>query len=151
MPKKLVKQFAEKYNCEQLLNIQKIGLDFIKKNTDTTEIVAFSKNKINKIKFAYANCLGIDEILYSDEDYSKHLENTIEFADKNKNYHVFFQDNNAFENMVLYYKEDYGVILMKLELPCTTFLIKETNMVAAFGDYLNEQVMLLKNKSKSKS
>ncbi len=145
MPKKLINQIAKKYNCERIVEIQKTGLNFIKKNTDTTEIIT----KTDDRNFSYATCLGVDEITYTKVEYDEHLKNTKKIAENHSNYKILMQNNNAFDNMVLYYKEDYGVLMLKLELPCTTFLIQEPNMVAAFGDYLNEQVALLEEKNLS--
>ncbi len=83
---------------------------------------------------------GISEsfiLQYRPEEYRMHLENIILLLQNFENYQISLQKNLTEDGFRLYSKEDLGTIVVKTTPPHAIFAINESNMTAAFWDYLN--------------
>lgn len=82
-------------------------------------------------------------LFYTPEEYKLHLENIIRLLKTCKNYHVYFANDDHLGESVVCVKEDVGVLVAKASSPSVIFAINESNLTAAFWDYMN--VLLLKD------
>ena len=73
---------------------------------------------------------------YTEEQYLSHYERLMKFADRYENLQVCVRDDLA-PNMLLYVKEDTGVVMAKTDAPRSAFVIHERNMINAFWDYIS--------------
>lgn len=73
---------------------------------------------------------------YSREQYLEHVKNLKTLETKYRNLEVSVS-KDLDSNMILYTKEDIGVVMAKTDFPLTAFLISEKKMINAFWDYMN--------------
>jgi len=92
----------------------------------------------NNVIINFSNLLGIPPIKYKKEELIEHLENILEVSRKFKNYKPLIKTKKSNNNLSLYCKEDVGIISSKKEPPFMIFAINESNMTAAFWDFLEE-------------
>ena len=71
------------------------------------------------------------------------------FLNKYENYHVLLDNTIRNDGYILYVKEDLGAIVVKMGAPSVIFVINESNMTAAFWDYMDSKINNL-TKSKEK-
>ncbi|ETA79152.1 hypothetical protein [Youngiibacter fragilis] len=93
---------------------------------------------------------GIAEIVLSDyfcgspgyytvSDLTAHIRNIIRYLKDFSNYHVSVIESGQNKGYILYAKEGSGVLVSKTSPPSVTFIIKESNLTAAFWDYLDRK------------
>ena len=58
--------------------------------------------------------------------------------DKYENFHVKLVDGISDINYMLYIKENHGAIISKTSAPYVVLYVNETNMTAAFWDFLSD-------------
>lgn len=88
-------------------------------------------------------------VYYTPQEYKEHLENVIKLLKSHKNYNVHLTNDNHLAGSMVYVKEGVGVLIGKTTSPSVIFAINESNMTAAFWDYLN--LILKKEKQNKKS
>lgn len=88
------------------------------------------------MKVSLSDILSSDTVFYTVEEYAKHLENLVNLLDTYENFHVKFIANETEDNNMVYVKEDFGVLVWKPTMPPVILAIDESNMTAAFWDYL---------------
>ena len=98
----------------------------------------------------FSNILGISPVTYKKDELIEHLENILETAKKYANYNLIINTEKSDKQLSLYCKEDVGVIASKKEPPFMIFAINESNMTAAFWDFLRDNI-LKKNNNKKKN
>ena len=144
MPKSVFKIVSKVVDEEIIRNLQMKYFNIVKNNMDITEIISVAdENEINsnKINFPYSNIFGIDEkITMTKADYEEYFNNTKTIVDVYKNFKLLVNPNCLFKNMLLFYKENIGVLMINIKYPCTTFLIQESNITNAFGLFLNNLI-----------
>jgi hypothetical protein len=131
-------------------------------------ITAVFKRNLKTNKFTELICLpGLDdvftgripiplmfytgELFYSPQEYLLHLQNIIKLLETYQNYHVFIQDKKAMEHLVIYAKEETGVIIAKYEFPQVFFGLNESNMTSAFWSYMKNITNILPKEKQDKT
>ena len=67
------------------------------------------------------------KILYTNEEYKKHLKSTLNY--KNKNYKTIISNNSTFNNISITIFEDSQVIISKSSNPVIHFVIKHPTLI----------------------
>lgn len=89
------------------------------------------------------------QIFYTPREYYLHLQNIRHLLKTYDNYHVHLTDTKQLEGSMIYVKEDVGVLVGRSAAPAVIFAINESNMTAAFWDYMN--VLLPKEYASTKN
>lgn len=111
------------------------------------EIIKFptiKRIKEGQIEVGFSETQEFSGLFYSPEEYRLHLENIIQLLLKYDNYQVNIRKDIKDDGYRLYVKEDLGAIVVKTTNPQIAFAINESNMAAAFWDYL--KIMFDENK-----
>jgi len=103
-----------------------------------------SVNK-GKVKLTYPNIWEKQDVFYTAEEFRLHLQNIVRLLRYYENYHVYIKESSEDEGYLISVKEDLGVIVARDSYPTTVFTINESNMTAAFWDYLKRYVDGKKN------
>lgn len=93
--------------------------------------------KAGKVEVGFAGLKETPKIFYRPEEYRLHLENIIQLLQHYDNYQFFINKENRHYEYRLYVKEDLGAIIIKTTPPYIVFAINESNMTAAFWDYMS--------------
>lgn len=96
-----------------------------------------------KIPICFSDMINEELLFYTAKEYKSHLQNIIRLLEKYDNYNVYLGEKKQTDNITLYVKEEIGVIVAKNELPSVMFAINESNMTAAFWDYMNDNLRRL--------
>jgi hypothetical protein len=117
------------------------------------EIVQLPDLETIKAGCAEVGFAGIEEpsrLCYRPEEYKAHLEEIIQLLRDSDNYQFNISKNSKYYEYRLYVKEDLGAIVIKTIPPHAVFAINESNLTAAFWDYLsilNYESQVDKNKT----
>jgi hypothetical protein len=85
---------------------------------------------------------------YTPQEFKEHLEHVIKMLKTHKNYHIHLINDKQLAGSMVYVKEGVGVLVGKTTPPSVFFAINESNMTAAFLDYINIHFAVeLENKS----
>jgi hypothetical protein len=76
------------------------------------------------------------DMLHTRDTYKRHLGNMIRLLRQFENYNVYIDDNVRTDDIIIYVREEIGVIVAKNSLPSVLFAINESKITAAFWDYL---------------
>jgi hypothetical protein len=113
------------------------------KDWEFTDIVTLPKiedvEKDNVI-INFSNLLGIPPVTYKKDELIEHLENILRLSQKYENYNLIVNPEKSDKELSLYCKEDVGIIASKKEPPFMIFAINESNMTAAFWDFLKGKI-----------
>ncbi len=112
-------------------------------NWEFTDIVTLPKIEdvlSDNVIINFSNILGIPPVTYKKNELIEHLENILIINKKYENYNLIINLEKSDKEISLYCKEDVGVIASKKEPPFMIFAINESNMTAAFWDFLKEKV-----------
>ncbi|MEW6624757.1 MAG: transcriptional regulator [Bacillota bacterium] len=90
-----------------------------------------------KVMINFSDLLGDTPFFYTPREISKHIQNIIRLLQTFDNYNVYLANNQDLAGCMLYVKEDVGVLIGKTSIPSVIFAINESNMTAAFWDYMN--------------
>ena len=91
-----------------------------------------------KVKVSFSDMMYGHPIYYTAEEYIQHLENILHLMDKCENFHVKLVGGISDINYMLYVKENHGAIVSKTSAPYVVLYVNETNMTAAFWDFLSD-------------
>lgn len=89
-----------------------------------------------KVVVNFSDMLNETQLFYTPEEYGQHLQSIIGMLKTCENYHVHITSDNFLEGSMIYVREDVGVLVGKTLLPSVIFAINESNMTAAFWDYM---------------
>ena len=92
--------------------------------------------KNSKTKVAMSEILYGRAVYYTTDEYILHLENIINLLETYSNFHVHLLTDASEDRYMIYERENIGVIVGKTTVPPIVLAINETNMAAAFGDFL---------------
>lgn len=120
-------------------------IDFEKrlKSHSFTEVITLphaEEVRKGKAKVSFSDMLDNTLLYYTTEEYIEHIQNIILLILNFDNYNIFIQSSPQPSDYMLYAKEDVGVIVAKTFLPTVAFAINESNMTAAFWDYLSSNL-----------
>lgn len=80
-----------------------------------------------------------DPQFYTADLLTAHIKNIIRYMRAFPNYHIRIIDQSENLGYILYAKEEKGVLVTKTSYPSVTFIMKESNLTAAFWDYLDRK------------
>ena len=72
--------------------------------------------------------------------YKAHIENLRRLEKQHDNFRVIFRSNLS-DNTLLYVKDGAGAVMCKTDLPMSAFVISDSNMVNAFWDYFEKNIL----------
>jgi hypothetical protein len=107
-----------------------------------TEIIRLPDKKEvleGKVPIAFSGMLGIDA-RYRPEEYVAHLEHIVSLLQSQEHYHVHLLKSSKREKPSVYAKEDAGVFVFRSDSPPVALSISESNLTAAFWDYLKNLI-----------
>ena len=78
---------------------------------------------------------------YTPQDYTKHLQNIISLLKANRNYHIHITSGPLDDRYIVYCREDMGVIVAKTSQPPIGLAVNESQLTAAFWDFLKHTVV----------
>ena len=134
---------------EQELRIKNFEESLLKhKFTEIINIPDLKEVQLEKIKIAFSDMFSETQLFYNIEEFISHLENIIRLLKEYKNFNVTLKTDYSISGFMLYVKEDVGVLVAKSSTPTVMFAINESNLTAAFWDYL-EPIIRDYNKSPS--
>lgn len=141
MPKKLVNTLAQQSGNEKLQLLWNKNLASFRRliKEQSLSLVLLNptivKTKDIVLCPSTADIFEFDNLSYSKEQYWEHIEHLKQLEKHYKNLTVTFR-NDISKDMLLYAKDEIGVIMAKADKPVTAFVINERNMVNALWDYL---------------
>ncbi|WZL72512.1 transcriptional regulator [Clostridiaceae bacterium 35-E11] len=127
---------------DQILSYHKIRTAHFENNLKKhkfTEIITIPDiNTIQErsIKINFSDMLSNTQLFYKPEDFILHLQNVVRLMNTYEHYNVYIASSSKSTDYMLYIKEDLGIIVAKTSLPSVVFAINESNMTAAFWDYM---------------
>ncbi|HBI26184.1 MAG TPA: transcriptional regulator [Peptococcaceae bacterium] len=89
------------------------------------------------------------QVFYTPREYYLHLQNILRLLKTYDNYRIHLTGTKQLEGNMIYVKEDVGVLVGRTAVPAVIFAINESNMTAAFWDYMN--VLLPKEYTSTKN
>ncbi|MPN31647.1 hypothetical protein SDC9_179121 [bioreactor metagenome] len=98
------------------------------------------------MKAAFSVILDGGAVYYTAEEYILHLEHILTLLKTYQNFHVCFTAEETEIQYMVYSREDLGTIVAKTSSPPFVLAINETNMTAAFWDFLCSMIPLQFNK-----
>lgn len=108
-----------------------------------TEIVSLpDQEKIlaGEVLVNFSDMLNESLLFYTPCEYSRHLQNIILLLKTYDNYQVHLTRHKHLDGSLVYVREDVGVLIGKTLPPSVVFALNESNMTAAFWDYMNHLV-----------
>lgn len=100
----------------------------------------------DRIPMPMSDFFRADNLYYTKKQYKEHLQNVLRLTREKPHYHAVINTEFVSDVMV-YVKEDVGVIVSKANLPTVVFTMREPNMTAAFWNYI---LKLIPHPSKDK-
>ena len=92
--------------------------------------------KSDKVKVTFLDMMNDVTVYYTEEEYVEHLEHLIHLLETYENFHIKLIKEEPESNYMIYAKEDLGSIVAKTSAPPVVLAINETNLTAAFWDFL---------------
>lgn len=144
-----------KYKTNDLIDYYKARILNFKnnmKNNRFIEIIRIpniDKIRDGKVKVRFSLMFHEEDIYYTLDEFKQHLENIIVLLENQDNYHVYL-DKEAKQDYTFYAKEDVGIIISKPSTPSVIIEINESNITAAFLDYLNHEMDINDIEAKNK-
>ena len=150
MPKALLTKFLENAGddeAQKILDIHAVRANRLKKLLKThryTEIISLpdiQKLTLGEVKADMSMLMkgGINS--YTPQDYIKHLQNIIVMLKTNGNYHIHITAKPLDDRYIAYCREDIGVIVAKTSQPPIGLAVNESQLTAAFWDFLKHTVV----------
>lgn len=106
--------------------------------------------KKGNVALGYTGIADFMDLFYTPIEFKAHLENMIQLLDTYDTYHLLLKERINHEGYALYVKEDLGAFVFKSSRSNLIFAINESNITAAFWDYLNSNLGKDKEKNKQK-
>ncbi|WP_094551499.1 hypothetical protein [Petroclostridium xylanilyticum] len=157
MPPDLVSKILAKtphYNDNTITLYIKRRIEVFKRNLETnkfTEIIYLPElDNVFAGKTPIPLMFYTGELFYSSQEYLLHLQNIINLMETYNNYNVFIQDKKTTEHLMIYVKEETGVIVAKYEFPQVFFGLNESNMTSAFWSYMENITNTLSKEKQDK-
>lgn len=103
-------------------------------------IFDLQKVKDGKVKVSFSDMMNGNTVYYTQDEYIQHLEHLMDLLKTYKNFHVKLISGMPENNYAIYAKEDLGVITAKTSVPPVVLAVNETNLTAAFWDFLKHMI-----------
>lgn len=146
MPREVAESIAKRCESTDFLAIWEVSAKEFELNVAIRfdEIVADNEYADDaRIHIPMADMYSKDELYYTKEEYLLHKENIKKIMQHNKNYHAYFV-NVGNVPIMIWGKEDAGVLLSNTERPTTIFAISEYNLTSAFWEFLVAKLKKIK-------
>ena len=104
-----------------------------------TEIIALpdvQAVKRGEVKVAMSDMLGGGAMYYTPQEFVRHLEHITELLKTRENFRVHLIRRPTEDRYMVYAREELGVIVAKTSQPPVVLAMNESNMTAAFWDFL---------------
>lgn len=92
---------------------------------------------LEKLTLPMGELFSADGFSYTPKQYRAHFDRLMRLEKQYDNLHVTVSAELD-PNMLLYAKEDVGVLMAKTDTPTSAFVISERNMVNAFWGYMRQ-------------
>lgn len=141
MPEELMRELAEKTGNEFLPELWKNSFSAFQQEILHDCLYLILKNPsvmqadLPIFRPPLTHLLVREGSAYSREQYLAHIEHLLVLERSYANLKVRFREDIP-DNMLLYVKDEVGVIMVKTDEPATAFAIHDRNMTNAFWDYL---------------
>lgn len=96
--------------------------------------------KNGKVKVSFSDMISGESIYYNQEEYIQHLEHLLHLLKTYENFHVKLNERVLERNYMVYAKEDLGAIIAKTAAQPAILAVNETNLTAAFWDFLRNMI-----------
>jgi len=108
--------------------------------TEIIPIYPLERIKNNSVKVSASDVMNGGSLCYTQEEYLEHLEHIADLKRTFDRFHVHLIEGLPESNYTVYAKEDLGAILARTSAPPVVLAVNETNMSAAFWDYLRDLI-----------
>lgn len=141
MPEKLVKELSAQSGNEDLRVLWKKSLASFRKRIKTHPLSlillepAAMQMRQSVFRPPLTDIFEIHDLTYTRSQYLEQIENLMKLEHRYENLRVSFHTDVP-ANMLLYVKDDAGVIMAKADKPTMAFTINDQSMTNAFWDYL---------------
>ena len=125
-------QMMERLIKQQNKKAEEKNIKEILKTNEITDIIPNNK-EVNDMYLSLENIFYDKKILYTNEEYKKHLKSTLNY--KNKNYKTIISNNSTFNNISITIFEDSQVIISKSSNPVIHFVIKHPKLISAIKNF----------------
>ncbi len=142
MPKSLAEEISQQTNCQELISAWQKDCSIFKrniKNYKTTVTIIepeIALHSSNLLRFPMTEALKMNDFVFTSEQYLQYVEHLKSLEQQNENLTVRFKTDIA-HNMILYAKDEIGVMMAKADRPMVAFFLSDRNIVNAFWDYLS--------------
>lgn len=92
--------------------------------------------KKGEVRVGMSDMLKGGALYYTPEEYIRHLTHIIELLKTYERFHIQLVKRPTEDRYMVYAREELGVIVAKTSQPPVVFAINESNMTAAFWDFL---------------
>ncbi|MDY3052827.1 MAG: hypothetical protein SOR89_06635 [Ndongobacter sp.] len=143
MPEKLVNDLSEQTGHAALPILWKKSLSLFRRQLKhrSLSLVLLDPGVMQVTQSVFhpplADIFEIADLSYSHEQYRAHIDHLLKLGKRYKNLKIIFRTDIS-DKMLLYVKDDAGVIMAKTDKPATAFVIHDRNMTNAFWDYLTK-------------
>lgn len=96
--------------------------------------------KEGSVKVSLSDMLNGEGLYYTQEEFASHLENIAELLGAFENYHIHLTKTLPEAAYTVYAKEETGVVVAKASMPSGVIFVNESNVTAAFWDFLKSMV-----------
>lgn len=141
MPEALAREITAQTGSKTLRPLWKKSVSMFRKNIAKQQLTVSVLDPKLALLTPQALTLPMAELMetgsftYTQEQYLTHYERLTKLTDRYENVRVSIRDDIA-SNMLLYAKEDTGVVMAKADTPMSAFVIQERNMINAVWDYM---------------
>ncbi len=140
MPEEVARSIAKRHNLPQFYELWRhcFGLLDVNLSRPFTEIITTAPKDSDTIPLPMADMFRSETLFYTKEEYALHLEHILSLMKEHKNYTALMSGH--IESIIMIWgKEDVGILMARTESPSTVFAFSEQNMTAAFWAYLVKQ------------
>lgn len=146
MPEDLLTQIFQRsqINDNSFINIHKSRNRSLYQALQTnrfTEIISIPDAEAvrnGEVKVVMSEMLFDKTVYYTQDEYIRHLTHIIELLKNYESFHVQIPKRDTEYRYTVYAREELGVIVTKTSLPPVVLAFNESNMVAAFWDFLKD-------------
>jgi hypothetical protein len=146
MPKNLLRPILRRSGIDELKNVsahETRRKNFLEKlgSNRFTEIIALpdiGTANSGGVKVSMSDMLGGGAVYYTPEEFAAHLKHVITLL-SHENYHVHLIGPSE-DRYIVYAREEIGAIVAKTSQPPLVLAMSESNMTAAFWDFLRNTI-----------
>lgn len=108
--------------------------------TEIIKLPEITSIKNGRLRLAFSDFLYNQDVFYTANEYVQHLQNIIYLLQKYANFNICISRETKPVGYLTYVKEDVGAIIAKTTAPAVITALNESNLTAAFWDFLDNQI-----------